>query len=203
MSQILIIGANGSMGRRYQAILRYFKKPFVCVDADSTLERITKLAALCEGIIIATPTDTHFNYLVNLQSLDKNILCEKPLTKNRDELEYIKSGLSGTKLKMVMQYKTLDTGLEGPSSYNYYNTGKDGLYWDCIQIIGLARGDVKIKGDSPTWQCTLNGQELNLSQMDLAYVEMLKDWFANPKDDMSRLFDMHQKVREMDKNGSH
>ena len=204
MSCTLIIGSNGSMGRRYQAILRALKKPFVCFDVESDMDAVVKKAQYCDGIIIASPTDTHFNYLVNLQSLGKNILCEKPLTKSPTEMDYLKNGLGKTKLKMVMQYKILDTRAKcSPSHYDYFRTGNDGLYWDCIQIIGLARGPVKINNESPVWRCGLNGRRLNISQMDHAYIKMVKDWFNHPDDDMGFLSDIHHKTREMSENGSH
>ncbi len=187
----LIIGAKGSMGRRYQAILKYLEKPFTCADVDDDWFLKSRL---CDSIILATPTDTHYNFLKNLIHFKQPILCEKPITKDLRELDLIKHEYRDLPLQMVMQYKELDAGDEGPSFYDYYNHGKDGLYWDALQIIGLARGGVEILEESPIWRCQLNGEQLSLNHMDYAYISMIRNWFKNPYGDLIEIKAIHQKV---------
>lgn len=195
----LIIGANGSMGRRYQAILRYLKKPFLCCDVGDSIDGKFNIA---DSFIVATPTDTHWTILDQLAHYGKPVLCEKPVVKSLEDLKsiiYLYDKI--TPLKMVMQYRHLDPGRMGESFYNYYNHGKDGLYWDTMQIIGLARGEVKVAEDSPIWTCDLNGKSLSIGYMDYAYISMIQDWFLNPKDDLNKVYAIHEKVVEMSKNG--
>lgn len=196
---ILIIGSNGSMGRRYQAILKSLEVPFVCADAAEE-RSIPALAERSDGIIIATPTETHFGYIHNLHKLNKPILCEKPLSKSPQKLAFIKDLVKsdGLNLTMMMQYRVFDDeDHEGPSLYNYFNHGKDGIFWDCIQIIGLARGPVELLEFSPTWTCHLNGQRINIQHMDLAYVDFVKDWLKKPGDDIDEIIEIHNKVLEL------
>jgi hypothetical protein len=88
---------------------------------------------------------------------------------------------------MVLQYDYIKVrGLDekhGWSGYNYYNHGKDGLAWDCLQIIGLAHDStqLEVQETSPYWLAYLNGYKLSLSDMDQAYIDMLRDWVSIPK----------------------
>lgn len=197
---VLIIGANGSMGRRYQAILGYHGHDYLCADIETPLEKIDEMAQKSSGIIIATPTQTHFKFLSAIHQFKKPVLCEKPVTKDLSELEHLIGLYKGQPLQMVMQYKHLDCGTGGDSFYDYYNHGKDGLYWDTMQIIGLAKGHVKIYEKSPIWRCQLNGKRLELSHMDEAYVQMIKTWFIEPNQDLFEIRDIHLKVSEMIEN---
>lgn len=63
-----------------------------------------------------------------------------------------------------------------PTWYNYFKTGNDGLLWDCINIIGTARGPYFIKNDSLIWDCQINGWPIDLRDMDQAYIWNLQDW---------------------------
>lgn len=194
---ILIVGSSGSMGLRYQSILRYLDVDFKIYDIKQKIRpTLTQVATNVDGVILATPTDTHFDYIYKFAWQNIPILCEKPLSKNKDELDAIKSfAKNGLNLTMMMQYKMLDDpSSTGDSHYNYFRTGNDGLKWDCLQIIGLARGNVAISNGSPIWDCKLNGKQLSLADMDLAYVNFVKEWLRSPGDDISKLIDIHDKV---------
>ena len=191
---IMIIGANGSMGRRYQSILNYLGKTHYDVDIENenTIEEIGKK---CSGFIIATPTNTHFTFLQRISFFMKPILCEKPLSKDSYEFnEMLK-----TPLRMMMQYFVINPVpgvMEGLTAYDYYNSGKDGLVWDCCQIIGLSRGNCTISNKSPIWQCRLNGKELDFNWMDRAYIKYMELWFKEPYQNPGFLLDFHNKVAE-------
>lgn len=190
---ILLLGAKGSMGRRYQAILKYLGKPYIGLDLNDnphfTKQEIT-------GIIIATPTETHFNLIKKYASWGVPILCEKPITKNQHELDEILS-LTGLKLQMVNQYEFLNIGKEKgkKTHYNYFRHGNDGIEWDCINIIGLSHSKtITLLEDSPVWTCVINGKKLHLSHMDKAYVEMVETWLKKPKNNLSYAKKAHLKV---------
>lgn len=196
---ILIVGSEGAQGKRYQSILKYLGHRFCCLDKTVSPPPNTVLKEIT-GIIIATPTDTHLNLVRFYMSLKKPFLVEKPLSKDIDALScLLKDGLStNLKLSMVAQYRHLLTQFTiGNSHYDYFRHGNDGLAWDCLQIVGFARGKVELKEESPIWDCTINGEVLNIRDMDRAYVIEVEQWLHN-KNQMEPGFvlEMHQKVRE-------
>lgn len=203
---IALIGSEGSMGTRYKAILNYLQEPFTSLDTKLEMpkDKIIERAKACEKIIIATPTHTHLEYLRELLPTKKSILCEKPITKSLDQLNELHTfcARSGLKYSMVMQYKELSGLTSEPgraSSYNYFRSGDDGLAWDCIQIIALARGPISLRNDSPTWECVINGKTQNIRDMDYAYIAMTKKWLEGSLDQsLDEILKAHQKVLEFE-----
>ncbi len=196
---ILIVGANGNMGTRYRAILRYLGQDFECVDQESVPLKILDQAEKSSGVIVATPTHTHVSFLRLLADCGKRILCEKPFSKNIAETRDIVSHLKrhGTRVSMVSQYMELaDPNSLGPSGYDYFRHGQDGLIWDCIQIIGMARGEVIIQEKSPIWKCSLNGKQLSVADMDMAYVQHVNRWLSGWQQDLDLALEFHEKTHD-------
>jgi hypothetical protein len=97
---------------------------------------------------------------------------------------------------MVNQYKYL-SGSGGVTYYDFYNTGKDGLEWDCLNIIGMARQQrAFINNKSPIWKCCINGKKLSLDDVNQAYVEMIKDWLENQEPDYDYLIESHRRSKD-------
>jgi hypothetical protein len=209
MSKILIIGANGSMGRRWATILDWLRDrgqsgcEWQGVDLEHTPAEIRKKALHASGVIVATPTVTHGNMLLSvLNGIKAPVLCEKPVTKDLKELQLIKETYekNRTPFRMVNQYRMLTNPRSiGPSFYNYFKHGSDGLYWDCMQIIGLARGECRIDDDSPIWQCKINGKRIPFEAMDAAYVGYLQLWFREPQQDWSEVLSAHIKTADLER----
>ncbi len=197
---IALIGSEGSMGKRYQAILKYLDQPYLALDRlHYTTDEILEKASSCSHILIASPTSSHFFYLRNLIASKSDILCEKPITKDLMQLEELHAFCHriGASYKMVMQYKELiNPYADGNwTEYNYFRHGNDGLAWDCLQPIALAKSAVAIREDSPVWACTINGQQLSLSDMDKAYIEMITKWLEGRMDQsMDEILNAHLKV---------
>jgi hypothetical protein len=197
---IALIGSEGSMGKRYQAILKYLDQDYLPLDrAHYTQDEIMEKASSCAQIIIASPTPTHFEYMRTLLPLGADILCEKPVTKNLMELEELHSLCSrmNLKYKMVMQYRELIDPLASSNwtEYNYFRHGNDGIAWDCMQAIALAKGVAVAKEDSPVWYCMINGQELSIADMDQAYVDHVTKWLEGRLDQsMDEILNAHYKV---------
>ena len=199
-----IIGADGSMGKRYQTILRYLDQAHVCADKNHSKDQIMDMAMASDSIILTTPTDTHVDYLFELVPLKKPILCEKPISKNMKDLDSVLAFIKcrNDKFSMMNQYKLIDCAWsEGESYYNYFRHGSDGLLWDCIQIVGLARGKVTLGQSSPMWQCMLNGRKLESSWMDWAYVQYVDDFLHGKYQDINEIRNTHEKVVELEKKG--
>jgi len=135
-----------------------------------------------DDYIVATPTDTHFETIVDikLKYPDARILCEKPISKDWDEIRALEK-YAGT-LFMVNNYQYLEHNYSaGGTYYNYYNSGNDGLYWDCIQLIHLAESDIYLNDKSPEWVVTLNGHYLNRDSIDYSYIMMVRDFLKYKK----------------------
>jgi hypothetical protein len=149
-----------------------------------------------------------------------SILCEKPIT-YADVVDHEDYNLSkrldhatnlGHRLFMVNNYAhthpvrqdVLRGWRQSKTTYSYYNTGGDGVYWDCIQLIHLAKRSIRIDNTSPVWQCTINGSAINRSQVDQGYIEMIKD-FTGPQLNMWGYEDIiaaHEKVEAFAKTNS-
>jgi hypothetical protein len=201
---ILILGAEGAMGRRYQAILRYLGKPFRCADVRNPEDLVQEMASQAHGLIIATPTATHTQLIRKYLKYGIPILCEKPITKNVAELKELTMDIrrAGSPFRMMQQYSMLmEPRKIGKTQYNYFKHGSDGLIWDCIQIITLARGDVRLGEDSPIWRCMINGKALDLAHMDAAYIGYVQKWLTEPAQDLGEIVAAHEKTAEFQRKG--
>lgn len=194
---ILIIGSEGSMGKRYQAVLRYLGHGMIRADKDASEKQVGDAARKAAGIIICTPTDTHSNVIKAVLGAKKPILCEKPVCKDLDQLHQLMSQVdaSNVPFRMVMQYEhLLNKNRIGRSFYDYFRTGNDGIFWDCLQIIAFARGELTLRNVSPIWSCMINGQSLKLSDMDAAYIAEVQRWMLRPKQETGEIYRIHDKV---------
>lgn len=200
--KVHIVGASGNMGQRYFACMKLIQslKPQVSI----TISDIGAPIPLDKDrYIVATPTENHpemVQYL--LYETNGQVLCEKPYSKKEedlDELSYLDEKKLA-RLRMVNQYRYIHKSImtEGSlTSYNYFNSGKDGLAYDCINLIGLANAEIKLETTSPIWKCTINGSRLNRNDVDEAYIHMLWEWFKNRnEDDVKYIIHAHLKVKE-------
>jgi hypothetical protein len=195
---LFIVGIEGNMGRRYQAVARYLGIDCSgCDIASLRSERIPPKDAL---ILICTPTEHHLrDCFSHLASGEHDVLCEKPIVKTRDDLEKLK-GINLDRLFMVNNYcYTEESGIypyPGITSYNYYMSGKDGLIWDCIQLFGLAKSRIELQNTSPIWTCIINGVSIERNSIDKSYIEMITDFFHRKEHLWSgqKIIEIHEKV---------
>jgi hypothetical protein len=198
MKKIYISGVKGNMGRRYKLICKRLGLKLFGSDCTS----FTEQASFClhegiDGIIVATPTYTHVDALNIFSHITPNIpvLVEKPIQLGEILVP------PEHNVTMVNQYKYLvgNNNSVGITYYNYFKTGGDGLLWDCINIIGMAKSEVTIKNSSLLWGCVINGKKLRLQDMDKAYVEMVKDWTEKPVGNHGYIEHAHKAVMVMSK----
>ncbi len=187
------------MGDRYRKIVENLGHRVGGEDVDTFLGFSR---ANADAIIVATPTSTHAQVLYDLRDCGRPILCEKPITKDVDYLDDLIWSFkkAGTRLSMVNQYAELDDpASEGMTAYNCTRHGDDGLFWDCISLIRLARGPIELREDSDVWQCTLNGRQLCLDDVRAAYATMIDRWLKDPtKTDYGDLLEAHRKVADLE-----
>lgn len=203
---ILLIGSEGSMGKRYQAILKHLNIPFFCRDVNSKTTLIDDILN-ADKFIVATPTDMHERILNAILAYGEggDVLCEKPIAKCSKVVSSLfnKFDESNVKLNMVFQYGEIarKTDEIKNTSYDYFRTGNDGLAWDCLQILALASGPVSISNKSPIWKCTINDQELSIQSMDYAYISFIKKWLKGElRQSFEWIIDCHKKVEEYVRN---
>lgn len=197
MKSVLVVGYLGNMGQRYCAILDRLGINWVGVDLEDPYP-----AKDFDRVILATPTSSHSSDLNKLASYRVPVLCEKPIAKSPGEaaahLNHFEA--IGVPLAMVNQYAYMSGVHNGDSGsltiYNYFKTGGDTLGWDCINILGLARAECILRNDSPVWQCTINGRQLKIDQMDLAYIDMIDDWMSNPESNPEYINEAHRRAHE-------
>lgn len=197
---ILVVGAKGNMGQRYCSILKYLDVPFIGVDKGDYVNRVKRNGLM--GVIIATPTSTHISEIRKYKNLP--ILCEKPITTNVHDFIELKE-MNCVRLNMVEQYRYLiDAGRFGMTVYDYFKHGNDGIYWDCLQPIMLAKNDIVLGEQSPIWKCSINGQDLDIAEMDGAYIANVKAWLNGDSNlsDIDMIWAAHRKVDEFRKTGS-
>lgn len=199
--RILIIGAEGSMGKRYVSILDYLGYKYkLDYDLEDTEYFGPKLDYNdFDTYIIATPTKTHFDVLKKIKKYAKRILCEKPVTTDLRELKEILSWEQD--LTMMMQYQELVPSSNGTkpllSSYDYFRSGDDGIFWDCMQVIALHEGEfnnLNVKNESPVWNAWINSNMIKFSMMDTAYIYFIKKWLNGYKMEPNYIYEIHKKV---------
>lgn len=200
MKNVLVLGGLGNMGRRYSCILRSIGiNPIQLDTKDDSMMGLEAAVNHSDGIIIATPTNQHVADILDFSTLSIPIMVEKPISPVMSHVEHCikECQKHKTPLRMVNQYKRLvDERDRGPTVYNYWNHGRDGLAWDCISVIALAKGEITLAETSPVWNCKINGFALDQAKMDPAYVWMIRDWTANPAADYDYIIEAHEKVHE-------
>lgn len=208
LAKILIMGGNGNMGRRYRAILELLAVEYRVFDPLDRCRYYAKLKEgleWCDGVIIATPTKVHYqNFMEVLGFSAKHvaILCEKPFSFNLEDVELCRSVVEreSVKFQMVNQYAEMPQRGEAFSAaegtlYDYFHSGADGVFWDCINVIGMdTSGTVKVKNDSPVWKCWLNGYHLARGDVDQSYITMVKKWTEAPTSNVDYMLAAHKKT---------
>jgi hypothetical protein len=199
MKKVLVVGSEGSQGKRYRAILDWLNVKYACRDVCvDEIHKDTDIYEDISHILITTPTDTHCEQIKKYLPYQKPILVEKPITKNLIQLEQVLDAVMtlGVEISMVHQYRhLLKSQVKGADShYNYFKHGNDGLIWDCLQIINLATGAVQLSEHSPIWMCRINGEPLKIQQMDFAYITEITQWLNGYRDSLDTLYKIHEKV---------
>lgn len=196
--KIFIVGHKGNMGSRYKAIVKFFGHEWAGDDLDGWTGGFTSKNA--DRIIIATPTSEHLNDIRKYRDGGKPILCEKPITTDIDDIELLEDliGLEQP-FEMIDQYRHIISNIAngGVTLYDYFKHGADGLYYDCINVIKHAKNGIILRAVSPFWQCVINGQQLSISDMDHAYMQMISEWLLSPKNDVRAIIAAHFKVHTL------
>lgn len=200
MKDVLIIGDKGNMASRYKAIFKMLGITYLGVDVDTHAQIVVESMEAAERFLIVSPTETHISWIKRCIPYGRPILCEKPVSMQLHTLDAVLNQTTAhvVPFRMVFQYSMLvDPAASGPSSYDYFKHGNDGLQWDCMQIIALANDLIDLGETSPIWKCKINGQDLRLSDMDQAYVDYIKLWETEPGQDPDVIWQAHVKTKQL------
>lgn len=183
---ILLLGGKGSIGRRYAAVLRELGEPFIVHDKEDNPQLIEHLAA-ADHAIIATPTETHFDYILTLERARIPYLCEKPVTKKIAEAEMLFQHCSmgfvvNNWAFLSTNAELTHTGKLKHLTYDFYNTGRDGLLWDVCQLVYLAQitqAKLEVRRFSASWDVTWNDFEVPYRWIEMSYLQMVRAFLEN------------------------
>lgn len=179
----LLIGADGNMGRRYRAIFNYLNEPFTPLEIGYTLPRLKLLVKGVSHVVVASASNAHIDNLWDLSEVNCTvpILCEKPVVTLPEHLDSVLS--YDLNLYVVNQYQHLvPEGVRVKNAtYDYYNTGRDGIFWDCFQLFAIAEQNVTLRNKSPYWTCIFDQYHVPFALMDLAYIQMIRDFLGEKK----------------------
>jgi hypothetical protein len=194
---IYILGNRGNMARRYRACIEY------CYErhCGSDLDECINLTPDVDRILICTPTHLHLDHIEMFLSTGLPILCEKPLTKDYDELIRFsrRHGHQVERIQMINQYQyCLTEEPDGDETiYDYYHSGADGLVWDCLNIVGMAEKRPELRTVSPYYRCQINGHRIDLQLVSLGYLYNISDWLiGNSKNNWDYAVKAHEKVTQ-------
>jgi len=129
------------------------------------------------GVIIATPTCTHYEMVKTAKSLyNCPILVEKPISmhlKECKELALYDDVFCVNNWAFALPGQYLQVG-KNTIDYNYYYTGPHGELWDCCQLAYLCkRRKLTINLTSPFWTCYINDIKITLEDIHHSYIMML------------------------------
>lgn len=176
--KILLLGGCGSVGSRYAAILRYMKQDFIIKDPMRRDAETFPSPNDYDAAIVATPTKSHYAICKKLIAFEKPFLCEKPLSKDIDECKDLIVQAKRKKVEgyVVCNYQYALGKYFSPGdhiAYDYYKTGKDGLYWDACQLLYLDPG-ASINNQSPIWHLQVNYKWVPYKMLERSYSLMVQ-----------------------------
>ncbi len=186
--RVLVVGSKGGMGKKYVAILRHLKEDVLEADIGDLWWEWG-----FDRVIIATPTENHFNDLHKAILYGKPILCEKPICKRPIEVSAVKisADRKGLDIRMVSNWRfAVNRALERVGEiavlgemnieYSYYHSGNDGFFWDTIQLLMMA-GRFKYDHTAPVFDAKVNGNPITLDDISHSYPMMVSEWLYGDK----------------------
>jgi hypothetical protein len=175
--KILVIGSKGSTGQRYCRILRERGIDVVEYEIEDYLNQ--EPIPECDRAIIASPTATHYQFALMLQSIKIPYLCEKPAI---DELKWLPlmNGKMVCNWAFVFSDRILKPGM-CRVVYNYKNTGKEGFWLDTTQLHILSDGTGEIKNRKEDFHCFIDRLLVTKEMIEASYERMIVTWLNDPE----------------------
>lgn len=189
--KILLLGSEGSIGKRYQACLKSLRKRYIPIDIVKNNFGLFPKFLINEeplAIIIAVPTNRHFSAIKQIIALRNkikektDILCEKPIVEYEDcvALTKLMWGVNqNIKLYTCCNYNFLSSKPYKITLYDYFNHGKERIENNLCQVVWHISPNGEIKTGSPIFQFKTNKmQTVTQKDIDISFVDMLKAFFS-------------------------
>lgn len=185
--RILIMGNEGSTGRRYESIIKMLGGEVEGYDLIHF--RNNRKVSHGDMAIIATPTHLHATHCkLLLEAGYTKILVEKPFSKHIHNIQNIIGIMGDADIRVICNWKfasfiDLKSG-DNHIEYNFYNCGADEQpIFDLCQLVYLQDGfDFDFGYDSPFFTCSINGFNISLRDIERSYYKMLVRWIVKPED---------------------
>ena len=192
--RILVIGSRGNMGRRYCAIIKWLG--YEVIEKDIGVNEASNVFDLSfDKAIIATPTNLHMEYCIDIGIRDRPFLCEKPVSKLLSDMKLLKTYSSGYMVNnwlYACEHHRINN-----IEYNFYNTGKDGILWDLIQPIYIARNSVTINPAHPIFEVWADNQRITLDAICESYVDMVSDFVEGVYENLWTMEDAYKATEKV------
>lgn len=182
--KVLLIGCNGSIGRRYAAILKFLGIEYNGIDVHNENLLYDVKKSDFSHCIIATPTNTHFDMCKKIALKGIPFLCEKPLSKSPEECKEIIKIANECMVSGFVVNNWAHTykigGVWQPNTckvfYDNYHTGKDGLLWDCCQLVYLSdkAENMHLLTLMPYMQAMIGGYTITHEDVAVSYIKMIR-----------------------------
>lgn len=175
--KVLVIGSEGSTGKRYCRILEEMGHSVLRYD----IEDVGNPLPGYDKVIIATPTETHRNYYNLLPPTEwYNILIEKPAF-SRIECTRVVMAKMVCNWAFVFPDRIL---LPGKNLVNYScsYTGKEGYWFNTCQLHILSNGRGVISESSDTFNASIDGEVVTRLMIEASYVRMIDSWLYRPEE---------------------
>jgi hypothetical protein len=185
--KVMIIGAKGSIGRRYMYGLTGMGIPHRGWDIR---DRGLLDCSGCTHALVATPTSTHHAVVHELLTHwhdVRNILVEKPLS------DSVKSATSmvdnaqkfGVNLHCVCNWRFCRDVLLKPKShkivYRTLTLGSEELWMNACQIVHYAKKNKPNLNMGDLWVCSIDDSPVMYEDVQMSYRHMLHDWLTGAK----------------------
>jgi hypothetical protein len=186
--KILIIGNEGSTGKRYEKIIRSLGHQITGYDIKELGHTIPN----CDRAIIASPTLTHIHYARYCQERRIHYLVEKPACSSVYDVDEM-TGCMVNNWCFVFDHITLLPGSHKIFYRNNY-TGTEGYWFDTCQLHILSDRTGSIIKRRGGFDTTIDGRVVTLKDIEDSYVRMIKSWL-NDDGRVWRVSDIADKLK--------
>jgi len=180
--RVLVVGCDGSAGRRYMMILKGMGVPHVGYDICQE-PKINSTD--CDRAIICTPTKTHADVLEDILLNHpgiRHVLCEKPLAHTvEDAITMAKAAdIAGVRLHTVCNWRFfMPKLLEHASHHIYYRSpsfGNEDAWMNCCQPVHYAKDYKPDLALSDLWDLIIDDTPIQYQHVCESYRKMIRDW---------------------------
>lgn len=173
--KILIVGAKGSIGKRWCAVAKYLGHKTIEVDIDN--EELISSESY-DRAIVATPTITHKDVVESI-SEDVQILCEKPFVNEDDENFDIPDNV---RIVNNWSYFTQNHLKIGSHRIQYLNftCGNESLFENLFQPLAYSK-NYSLDLNSPFLKISIDNKVVSHEDIENSYMFLFEDWIKDSK----------------------